>query len=265
MPQKKTVAIILNTRDFGEADRLVVFLSPTAGRITSLAKHARKSKRRFVNCLEPFSLVELMYREKPNQELARLESGELLEAFPELRRDLTSLAVAACLTETAGEIVGAIDNLGELFEALKSSLGHLAAGLPTRSLFLSYLIRLLSLAGFGPRWQACQVCGQQTEAIVYFSLNRGGIICQPCLSQSQRERLYPLHLGSRKLILAAHRLPLENLGRLRFPALAQKETLALLQGFIRFILGKELKSLGFINKVTFSGGQPGSTHADFRN
>jgi DNA repair protein RecO (recombination protein O) len=254
VPPKKSLALILKTQDYGEADRLVVFLTPAEGRVTALAKHARKSKRRFMNCLEPFSLVQLVYTEKPNHELARLESGELLEAFPELRRDLSPLAVAACLTETAAEIVGAIDNLPELFEALKNSLAQLAAGLPTLSLFLSYLIRLLGLAGFGPRWQACQVCGRQTDAMVWFSLNQGGIICSSCLGRSQGERLYPLHLGSRKLIMAARRLPLENLARLRFPELAQKETLAILQGFIRFILGRELKSFNFISKIHFFGG-----------
>jgi DNA repair protein RecO (recombination protein O) len=251
MPQEKSLAIILATKDYGEADRLVVFLTPSAGRITALAKHARKSKRRFMNCLEPLSLVQLVYTEKPNQDLARLESGELLEAYPELRRDLISLAVAACLTETAGELVGTIDKLPELFGALQTALRQLAAGLPTRSLFLSYLIRLLALTGFGPRWQTCQVCGKQTDGMVWFNINKGGIICQSCLGQSQGERLYPLHLGSRKLILAAQRLPLENLARLRYPELARKETMVLLQAFIRFILGKELKSLNFINKISY--------------
>jgi DNA repair protein RecO (recombination protein O) len=249
--QKKSLAIILATKDFGEADRLVIFLTPKEGRTTALAKHARKSKRRFMNCLEPFSLVQLVYMDKPNQDLARLESGELVEAFPELRQDLVVLGVAACLAETAGELVGAIDNVAELFEAVKIAFTQLAAGLPTRSLLLSYLIRLLALAGFGPRWQACQVCGKRAEGIVWFSLKKGGIICQACLGQGQEERLYPLHPGSRKLIVAAHTLPLENLGRLRFPELARKETLVMLQGFMRFILGKELKTLNFINKTAF--------------
>ena len=99
------------------------------------------------------------------------------------------------------------------------------------------------------RWQTCQVCGKEVEGIVWFSLKRGGIVCQACLNQSQEERLYPLHPGSRKLILAAHGLPLENLGRLRFPELAQKETLVMLQGFLRYVLGKELKSCNFMGKV----------------
>ncbi len=251
MPQKKCAALILKTQDYGEADRLVVFLSPEEGRVTALAKHARRSKRRFMNCLEPLSLVQLVYTQKPNQDLARLESGELVESFPQLRRDLGALGAAACLAEAAGELVGAIDRVGELFEAVQTALGQLAAGLPTRSLMLSYLVRLLALAGFGPRWQACQLCGQRADGMVWFSLNQGGIVCQACLGRGREERLYPLHPGSRKLIVAAHGLPLENLGRLRFPALSQKETLVMLQGFLRFILGRDLKTINFIDKINF--------------
>jgi DNA repair protein RecO (recombination protein O) len=249
VPQKKSLALILKTQDYGEADRLVVFLSPGAGRVTALAKHARRSKRRFMNCLEPFSLVQLVYTQKPNQDLARLESGELVESFPELRRDLAVLGAAACLTEAAGELVGAIDNVAELFEAVKNALSQLAARQSTRSLLLSYLIRLLALAGYGPRWQACQVCGKEADGMVWFSLKRGGVICQACLGKCPEERLYPLHPGSRKLIVAAHNLPLENVGRLRFPELAQKETMVMLQGFMRFILGKELKTFNFIDRI----------------
>ncbi len=129
MPQKKALAIILATRDLGEADRLVVFLTPEEGRTTALAKHARKSKRRFMNCLEPLSLVQVVYTEKANQDLARLESGELMEAFAELRHDLVCLGVAACLAEAAGELVGAIDNMAECFEALRNALTPTGGGL----------------------------------------------------------------------------------------------------------------------------------------
>jgi recombinational DNA repair protein (RecF pathway) len=85
--------------------------------------------------------------------------------------------------------------------------------------------------------------------MAWFSLKRGGIICQNCLGQGQEERLYPLHPGSRKLILAAEKSSLQNVGRLRFPELAQKETLVMLRGFIRFVLGKELKTLDFMSKM----------------
>jgi hypothetical protein len=77
------------------------------------------------------------------------------------------------------------------------------------------------------------------------------------MRQHQAGRLYPVHPGSRKLILAALGLPLEHLARLRFPDMAQQETLALLQALIRQILGKDLKSFAFYRKY-HSAGRKGS-------
>jgi DNA repair protein RecO (recombination protein O) len=52
-------AIIMRTKEFGETDLLVTLLTPDKGRLKGIAKGARKSRKRFVNCLDVFSLVEL--------------------------------------------------------------------------------------------------------------------------------------------------------------------------------------------------------------
>ncbi len=164
------------------------------------------------------------------------------KSFPELRRDLIPLAVAACLTETAGEIVGAIDNLPELFGALAKLAGAIGCWFahPVPVIKLSHP-PFVSGRASDRVGSPVRSAGKQTDGVVWFSLNKGGIICQPCLGQSQGERLYPLHLGSRKLILAAHRLPLENLARLRFPELAQRETLAILQALYPLHIRQRIK------------------------
>jgi DNA repair protein RecO (recombination protein O) len=249
MPPERSEALILATRDYGEADCLVVFLTPAAGRITAVAKHARKSKRRFMNCLEPLSLVEFFYTVRADQELARLDRGELMHSFRGLRRSLLPLATAAILAETAGEVVGAVDNLPALYQTLKNALGQLAVGPRPWSLFLSHLSRLVAQAGFNPHWQVCGLCGRTQEALVWFSPDKGGVVCEDCLPRLTGERLYPLHPGSRKLILAAQQLPLEKMTRLRFPDLAQEEITAAYRAFLRQIVGRELRSWGFLDKI----------------
>ena len=57
LSEPQTQAIVLTVRDYGEADLLVTFLTPGRGRLTGIAKHARKSRRRFAHCLEPLSRV----------------------------------------------------------------------------------------------------------------------------------------------------------------------------------------------------------------
>ena len=52
-------AIIMRVKELGEADVLVTFLTPERGQLKGVAKGARRSRRRFANCLETFSLVSL--------------------------------------------------------------------------------------------------------------------------------------------------------------------------------------------------------------
>ena len=54
-------AIIMRIREFGESDLLVTFFTPDKGQLKGVAKGARKSRKRFVNCLDVFSLVNLEY------------------------------------------------------------------------------------------------------------------------------------------------------------------------------------------------------------
>jgi DNA repair protein RecO len=52
-------AIIMRVKDVGESDLLVTFFTPQRGRLKGVAKGARKSRKRFVNALDLFSLVTM--------------------------------------------------------------------------------------------------------------------------------------------------------------------------------------------------------------
>ena len=53
-----THAIVLRARPYGESDKIVSFLTEDFGKLSGIAKGALRSRRRFVNSLEPFSLVK---------------------------------------------------------------------------------------------------------------------------------------------------------------------------------------------------------------
>src|SRR5208337_2143916 len=82
MSEPQTPAIVLTVRDYGEADLLVTFLTPGQGRLTGIAKHARKSRPRFAHCLEPLSRVVFFLSSRPRRDLEFLQKGELLRSFP---------------------------------------------------------------------------------------------------------------------------------------------------------------------------------------
>ena len=68
--------LILRTYRYGEADRIVVFLTEDRGKKRGVAKNATKSRRRFGAALEPLTRGRVAYVEREHRELVRLDRIE---------------------------------------------------------------------------------------------------------------------------------------------------------------------------------------------
>jgi DNA repair protein RecO (recombination protein O) len=251
MTERQTPAIILTVREYGEADLLVTFLTPEHGPLTGIAKHARKSRRRFAHCLEPLSRVVFFLSPRSTRDLEFLQKGELVRSFPSLRRDLKRLGVAAVLSEVAGRLAGPPDALQEIFATLEDALTLLEQGSPADSLLPAFLLHLLGLGGYRPRLHHCGGCGAEPEPPLSFSLPRGAIFCGACRREAPGP-LLPLNPGAWKLLRLAQDLPRDKLSRLRFPSQQRDQSLGIFRAFLRYHLGSDLKSWSFWEKVTRS-------------
>ena len=77
---KQSEALVLRTYPFHEADLLVTLFTRAEGKIRGVAKHAMRSRRRFGGALEPLTYVMAHWQEKEKQELARLDSFDILSS-----------------------------------------------------------------------------------------------------------------------------------------------------------------------------------------
>ena len=81
MPLKQSEAIVLRTYPMREADLLVTFFTRAEGKLKGVARSAKKSKRRFGGgALEPLTYVRVYWEDKERQELARIDSCEVLQS-----------------------------------------------------------------------------------------------------------------------------------------------------------------------------------------
>src|SRR6188474_570482 len=69
-------ALILRTYRYGEADRIVVFLTEDRGKKRGVAKNATASRRRFGAGLEALTRGRVSYVEREGRELVRLDRVE---------------------------------------------------------------------------------------------------------------------------------------------------------------------------------------------
>lgn len=157
----ETEALILRSYNLAEADKIVVCLSRSAGLIRGVAKGCRKLKNRFGAALEPFTLVNLTYYEKENQELVSFRQVEILKS----RFNLSSNAALLTGFSYMGDLLidfspphQANDNLFRMaiacFEAASETPEDLDA-------VLRYFeVWLLKLEGFLPDLRTCANCNR---------------------------------------------------------------------------------------------------------
>lgn len=87
MRQFRTQAIILNRTDYGEADRIISFLTPDNGKVKAIAKGVRKSKSKLAGGIELFSVSDISFI-PGRKEISTVVSTRLIKHYGDIVKDL---------------------------------------------------------------------------------------------------------------------------------------------------------------------------------
>lgn len=248
MPSHKTEAIIIQSLDFGESDKLLTFLTKRYGKLKGIAKGAKKSKKRFVGTLDIFSYVNLNFFEKENLGLARIESLSLIESFSKIHASIEKVAYGSYFLELVNEMIAEREENQAIFTLLLYFLRLLNRETLNEDYLRIFEVRLLTLLGYQPQLEICLNCKEELnpDILNWFSLKKGGVICSKC--HKDMEDL-PISLGTSRILKAARNYPLSKIRRIRFTPQASKESRLILSNFVEYQLGKRLKSLQFLEKM----------------
>jgi DNA repair protein RecO (recombination protein O) len=245
-----TPAIVLRTRPYGDSDRIVSFLTEHHGKITGIAKGAKRSRKRFVNSLEPLSLVQLRFQDRPNGNLVFILASDLVIGFQNLVSSLEKIAFASYLIEITDALLGEREENRLVFEHLKNGLNFLEDH-PSSFIFLTaFELKLLSLTGYQPLLDRCRRCGKTQHAAApvrwHFSPRDGGIFCQTC-SRAQADIL-PISAVALKTLAELQQEDSLFTLALSPPWVAVKEIRSIVERFIRFHVDREIKSGSFLDQ-----------------
>ena len=194
MQPRKSKAIILRTKDFGESDRLVSFFSSRYGSLRGVAKGARRSSKRFVNSLNIFCLVNAEFRERRKSDLVWLNSCELIDGYQDIRNSYKLLSKASLMVEMA-EILFPINVPSPgMFRLLRLALNALSHERNSEEIMLMFQAQAMMLGGFGINVSKCSLCGRsyKKEGRALFHPPSGSIVCTACEQESARiPGMYP--------------------------------------------------------------------------
>ncbi len=239
-------AIILRSMPLGESDLLVSFLTRDQGRLRGIAKGARRSRQRFVNCLEVLALISLEYEPRGEGKPCFLHSGKLLDAHPGIRRDFTRLSTASYLVELTEVLFPTGVAEQEVFDLLRAALGMLAEGAKPVSARVAFELRAMALGGYAIRFEACSECRRvyKGEGRAVFKPDKGGIACLGC--QPEGAGTPGVSIETAGVIQLCQSTPWNGLAGLELTDEVVTEVDRVLRLHREYHLGKKLKSAAYL-------------------
>ena len=243
----KAQGLVLNKRDLRETSIIVDFYTKEFGKINGILKGIRTEPEKFASNLEPFSLNEIIFYRKTHSSLHLVAQADKLDNFTRARQNIERFTTAGFMMELIGSIMQLEDKNEEVFNLALASLKELETNYNPEKIATIFKIKMLKLSGFKPHFDSCVSCMEKIMGQSKFSLSLGGLLCPRCMPKDPGSRA--IFRGTVATILHIERNNFSTSLSLGMNPQIKKELDLILNAFLNFHLGHELKSQRLINKL----------------
>jgi len=174
----KTKGIVLAETNFSEADKMLTVLTPDLGKISCVAKGARRLQNKLMPTSQVFAFSDMiLYRGKGDSYY--INSAELIEPFYSLRVDYDKLESAMTCLKFIKKNVQENQASIPMLKLLLNTIYLLSTGEKNSELVKEvYQLKATCLLGYSPLISSCVDCGDDNTS--GFSIKRNGMVCKKC-------------------------------------------------------------------------------------
>ena len=241
---KQIEGIVISQRDYGETSKIVNVLTEE-GIIGLMAKGAKtmKSELRSITGKLDYCKYNIYYKEG---KLSPLTSGDVINYFKEIRKDINKISYASFLLELAEQVMK--QNLDkEVYNLLINGLIKINEGYDPLVITNIIELKYLDFLGVMPNIDGCNICGRSTN-IKTISCDVGGYICTSCYKNETLKDEKTI-----KLIRMFYYVDISKISKLDISLNIKKEINSFLDDYYDKYTGLYLKNKSFLknlNKLT---------------
>lgn len=239
-------AIVLRRIDLGEKDRIITLFTREHGKLSAVAKGARRPGSKLAGASEPFTYSRMML--SSGRDLDVLSQAEIKESFPHVKNSIASVAHAVYLLELVNSFIDQRQPNLDIFDTLLSAMYVLESGTDPEITARYFEIQLLAILGYEPSFETCLRCGRKPgREKISFSPALGGIVCSQCGSPPKDG--IPAAAAVASYVRALRGVEPHKIKEMRVPKGARRDLARMLKWHIRYRLEHDLKSTDFIDAI----------------
>lgn len=246
---RNSTAIIINRSDYRESDSLLTVYTKDFGKLSLVARGAKKLNSKLSGHLEPLSLVDVLIIKGKGFDYIGSALGR--QAFLGIKDDLNKLYFAGSALRSFNILVRENQPDERLFLLLQRFL-EVVDNYPDNDfgrengelLYVFFALKLLSELGYRPEMHECLSCRNKIKSgRNYFNLKNGGLVCENCFKEEfsiyEKQGIRPAEIltisdNCIKLMRFMTDNKLETASKLRLDKKFIKELSVLVNNFITF-------------------------------
>lgn len=239
-------AIVLRRIDLGEKDRILTILSREHGKMSAVAKGARRPGSKLGGASEPMTYSRMFL--SSGRDLDVLTQAEVKESFPNAKSSITSVAYGVYMLELADRFLEDHQPNPDLFDTLLSAMYVLESGTDPEITGRYFELQLLSILGYDPHYDTCLRCNRDIAGgRMAFSPSLGGVICDQC-GNPPTDVIW-VSTAAASYVRALRQTQPDLLKNLKMPTGARRDLARMLKWHIRYRLERGLKSVDFLEAI----------------
>lgn len=249
MSSEKATAIVIRTVEFSETSLVATLFTREFGKISTLAKGARRLKSPFESALDLLAVCRIVFLHKSSEALDLLTEAKLLRRFRLATRKLAGLYGGYYVAELLGELTDEDDPQPELFDLADQTLAALAAGQNVARWVMRFELGSLRLLGNMPSLDRCVECGDAMTVAgrVAFGQLDGGVLCPKC--RPGKRHVAMISAGAIRAMGQLATLDRTAWQRLEIDSRTLGELRAILNHYFAHLLGKRPKLHGYLGQL----------------
>jgi len=246
MAAEKTLAYVIQTRDYRDTSLIATFFTYDFGKVKAVIKGGRDGRGRLGSTLEPFSLNEILLYKRRRGDLHLVTAAELEDRYEPLRRNLECLGTAVYFMELVDQMVDAAPH-PDIFHLIQNAFYFMSEGHSPKRAARIFEIKLMNALGLRPELNQCIRCGVQDPPDFYFSVQSGGIVCSGCRATESPLMIVPK--GCIAFLDHARRKSFSELGRIKVSQEVGEKLERMMRQFLDHHLLYKPKALTFLEKI----------------
>ncbi|MGL5069234.1 MAG: DNA repair protein RecO [Sarcina sp.] len=175
----KTSGIVIKALDYKDNDKLIWLYTENYGKISAVAKGAKRSKSDLFSITLPLCFADYLFFK--GKGICRLSEGRMRNSFQGLLSNLEKLTYSTYLCELIDIATEDEEKNFTLYKEFVTAIYLLDTdALDYELLTRAFELKLLKATGYGLNFDTCVSCKKKLQTSTYMSLSYFGGVCDNC-------------------------------------------------------------------------------------